>query len=78
MFVESWCCTCLCVVLCYSFCTGHFVMVPLNMTYLHCLQHSFFEYLFNSYDNIEGKLAKLILNEYDNNIVMQMKICYYF
>ena len=40
---------CVCVVLCASFCTGHFVMVPLNVTYLHCLQHSFFEHLFNSY-----------------------------
>jgi len=26
-----------------------FVMVPLNMTYLHCLQHSLFEHLFNLY-----------------------------
>ena len=24
-------------------------MVPLNMTHLHCLQHSFFEHLFNLY-----------------------------
>ena len=32
-----------------NFCTGHFVMVPLNMTYLHCLQHSLFEHLFNLY-----------------------------
>jgi len=24
-------------------------MVPLNMTYLHCLQHSLFEHLFNLY-----------------------------
>jgi len=23
--------------------------VPLNMTYLHCLQHSLFEHLFNLY-----------------------------
>jgi len=38
-----------CVVLCVSFCTGHFVMVPLNLTYLHCLQHSLFEHLFNLY-----------------------------
>ena len=22
-----------------SVCTGHFIMVPLNLTYLHCLQH---------------------------------------
>ena len=35
-----------CVVLSVSFCTGHFVMVPLNLTYLHCLQHSLFEHLF--------------------------------
>ena len=35
-----------------SFCTGHFVMVPLNMTYLHCLQHSLFEPLFNLYWNV--------------------------
>jgi len=31
----------------------HFVMVPLNMTYLHCLQHSLFEHLFNLYMNYE-------------------------
>ena len=31
-------------------CTGHFAMVPLNLTSaLHCLQHSFFEHLFNVY-----------------------------
>ena len=24
-------------------------MVPINLTYLHCLQHSLFEYLFNLY-----------------------------
>jgi len=35
---------------CVSFCTGHFVMVPLNMTYLcNCLLHSLFEHLFNLY-----------------------------
>jgi len=35
-----------------SFCVlvfvrGIFVMVPLNLTYLHCIQHFFFENLFN-------------------------------
>jgi len=40
VFVQ---CTCFCVVLCVSFCTGHFVI---NLTYLHCLQHSLFDYLF--------------------------------
>jgi len=51
MSVASWCCTCkcFCVVLCVSSCTGHFVMVPLNLTYIHCLQHSLFEHLFNLY-----------------------------
>ena len=34
-------------------------MVPLNMTYLHCLQHSLFEHLFNLY-----------LTVYDNKRIM--------
>jgi len=34
---------------CIGFCTGHFVMVPLNLTYLHYLQHSLFKHLFNLY-----------------------------
>jgi len=38
-----------CVVLCVGFCRGHFAMVPLNLTYLHCLQHSFVEHLFILY-----------------------------
>jgi len=29
-------------------------MVPLNMTYLHCLQHSLFEHLFNLYYSANG------------------------
>jgi len=37
------------VVLCVSFCTGHFVIVTLNLAYLHCLQHSLFKHLFNLY-----------------------------
>ena len=49
MSVASWCCKSFCVVPCVSFCTGHFVMVPLNLTYLHCLQHFLFEHLFNLY-----------------------------
>jgi len=43
-----------CVVLCVSFCTGHFVMVPFNLTYLHCLQHSLFEHIFNLYVTYNG------------------------
>jgi len=42
-----------CVVLCVSFCTGHFFMVPLNMTYLHCLQHSLFEHLLHLYYSLK-------------------------
>jgi len=36
---------------CVGFLYGPFFMVPLNLTYLHCLQHSFFEHLFNLYWN---------------------------
>ena len=54
MSVTSWCCTCFFVVLCVSFCTGHFVMVPLNFTHLHCLQHSLFEHLFNLYIQLDN------------------------
>jgi len=50
MSVASWCCMCFCVLLCVSFCTGNFVIVPLNLTYLHCLLHSLFEHLFNLYN----------------------------
>ena len=49
MSVASRCCKSFCVVPCVIFYTGHFVMVPLNMTYLHRLQHSLFEHLFNLY-----------------------------
>jgi len=42
MSVASWCSAWVCVVLCVGFCT-----VPLNLTCLHCLQHSFFEHLFH-------------------------------
>ena len=31
--------------------TSRFVMVPLNLTCLHCLEHSFFEQIFNLYSN---------------------------
>ena len=48
MSFAYWCSTCFCVVLCVGFCMGHFVIVPLNLTYLHCLKHSFFEHHVNS------------------------------
>ena len=50
-------------------CTGHFVMVPLNMTYLHCLQHSLFEYLFNLYCHILLKQAKFTHLFQDNRFL---------
>jgi len=31
------------------FCTGHFVMVPINLTCPHCLQHFFFEHPLHLY-----------------------------
>jgi len=39
----------------FMFCTGYFVMVPLNLTCLHCLQHLFHLYngIFRSYQNSE-------------------------
>ena len=36
-----WCSVC--------FCTGHFVIVPINLTCPHCLQHFFFEHLLHLY-----------------------------
>jgi len=50
---------CFCVVLCVSFCTGHFVMVLLNLTYLHCLQHSLFEHLFNLYFTVFTSICEV-------------------
>jgi len=55
VFFLNGCCVLLfyvfvCCYVCW-FCTGHFVMVPLNLTYLHYLQHFFFEHLVNLYHN---------------------------
>jgi len=49
-----------CVVMCVDFCTGHFAMGSLNLTYLHCLQHSFFEHPFNLYCNQTLNLDLLV------------------
>jgi len=40
----------------FSFCTDHLHMVPLNLTYLHCLQHSLFKHLFNLYYSVVIRL----------------------
>ena len=54
-FVNVCCVLVFCMFLCcyvsVFFCAGHFVMVPMNLTCLYCLQHSFFEHLLNLYDN---------------------------
>jgi len=45
--LNIYCVLVLCVFVC--FCTGRYVMVSLNLTCLHCLQHYYFEHLFNLY-----------------------------
>jgi len=35
----TYCKNVICAVICVRFCKVHFVMVPLNLTFLHCLQH---------------------------------------
>ena len=51
---NAWFCF---AVLCVCFCTGRFVMVFLNLTYLHCLQHSFFEHHLNLYKTNQLKIC---------------------
>ena len=61
-----------------SFCTGHFVMVPLNMTYLHCLQHSLFEHLFNLYYTTT---EKFLLREHwrmDSRLILTLYFLFRF
>jgi len=66
MYVASWCCKSFCVVPCASFCTGHFVMA-----YLHCLQYSLFEHLFNLYcpcSRTENKFNVYLKIDSDNGL----------
>jgi len=37
----------------FDYIACHFVMVALNLTYLNCLQHSFFEHFFNLYYKVQ-------------------------
>jgi len=48
MSVASWCSASF-VLFCVRYCTGHFIMVPLNWTCLHFLKHSFLEHFFILY-----------------------------
>jgi len=41
-----------CAVLSVCLCTGRFVMVPLNLTCPHCLQHNYFKRLFSVFYHI--------------------------
>jgi len=66
----------LCRSLRWFFCTGHFVMAPLNLTYLHCLQHSLFEHLFNLYLKRVHALFKCShTTAFDINVCGCMFIC---
>jgi len=42
-------------------------MVPLNMTYLHCLQHSLFEHLFNLYLTLKETKLDTYGNTWDRS-----------
>jgi len=50
-------------------------MVPLNMTYLHCLQHSLFEHLFNLYyaNYLKKYLAKEIRQTMSSKVVIDSR-----
>jgi len=52
-----------------QFFTGHFVMVPLSMTYLHvhCLQHSLFEHFFNLYLTLKETKLETYGNTWDRS-----------
>ena len=67
-----------CVVLCVSFCSGPFVMVPLNLTYLHCVQHYLFEHLFNLYYRESSTGASPVLQDclplFSIDIVLEIAI----
>ena len=63
------CIACFFGVLCACFCMGHFVLVPLNLTCLHCLEHSLFEYLFN---------LKYYLRIYSHILYLVIKSTTYF
>ena len=57
------------VLFCVLFlCTGHFITVPLYLTYLHCLQHSVFEHLFNLY--CIGGCGKLFVTDLSFNCMI--------
>ena len=75
MFVASWCSTCFCVVMCVGFCT---LFVPLNLTYLRCLQHSFFEYLLNLYYTDGGKAKKTVLFFVFDQLSNDKTLCIYY
>ena len=53
-------------------------MMPLNLTYLHCLQHALFEHLFNLYSDKQGGLL-VNANKFYCNVYLsrkQRKLCF--
>ena len=57
------CCVSVYSVFCYVLCVfkGPFVMVPINLTCPHCLQHFLFEHLFHLYYPTQCRLQPLTL-----------------
>ena len=62
------------VLFCYALCVC-FVMVPLNLTYLHCLQYFFFEHLFNLYwiQRLEASILWYFKMSH-NNLASRLKL----
>jgi len=60
---------CFCTVLGACFYTGHFVMAPLNMTYLRCLQNSCFEQYFNLY-NLNDIIDVYVMSKFSRALVV--------
>jgi len=53
--------------------TGRFVMVPLNLTCLHCLQHIFFEHIFSLYFNC--CMPHILSYFLDDNVASYIRTC---
>ena len=80
IFVTS-CCSA-CFVLFYVFVLyGPFWLVPLNLICLHCLQHVFFEHLFNSYSDRRELVFTCVCKEHFDmkynvhNVSLHLAIC---
>ena len=54
------------------------LFVPLNLIYLRCLQHSFFEYLLNLYYTDGGKANKTVLFFVFDQLSNDKTLCIYY